>query len=980
MAFPKIGLQAVLDMSGFNDGLRDYEQGVRKAGQSGEGFAGVMKSIGAGIGIVTAGIVSSAVAVQKALEFGRKGAIVTQTADSFDGLIQKVGAADDTLDRLRAATNRTVDDMTLMKATTVLLAGAEDDLARAMAGAAPQLAQIAKAANKLNPTLGDTAFLYESLGTGIKRSSPLILDNLGLTIKVGEANEAYAAKLGKTVEQLSAADKQMALLEETLRAGDVLIGQAGGSTESAADSFARLDTAVKNLTDHLAAEAAPAIGGFADLLYRVTFQIFEVGDVIEALAGQIGDVTETYDQYVEALIRAAIASDTLTKEEAALAEAYIYGDTVAAKRLEKEVTMVGVLNADTLATRALTREQYDHAKALALVERYTGDVTDGVDRWAGKQKSAATQGRYLGKQTEILGHQFYRFGIELQNTETYERLAEERAKDLEKAYAELNKAVLTALNSFAAFYGQLAQGIVGLRDLGIASEQSAKDYRKALRQLNRDAADSYEGIRKKYEDSLPDKTSVADRMDMAADAWDEFGLRAEDVIQRGAESPWWGTLQDQLNAIGETQPPDVGIQEWMKHVQDAFYAGDLPQLINQDAAAWKWHADEVKKAQDEEAAAVAAANAKKRRELQKAREAELQAEQEARERATIELSLQLAEQSGLLQQWSMQRFGPDFSQVADSASEVMALLDAGMLDIDSELGEIITNTAAGVSNALDITGQQAEETKAQLADLISPETMADAERQANSLAAGLRGVGESGKDALAPLVEEDPFAALSSGFTGAVEAMVTGAGDMDTALTGAFKNVETAQGTVADAIMDRWLGQSVIPDMIQGGLDFQIALSTNFNTMQSEFYDTTISMEQFWADYMENMRSDWRDTYDLFMDGIKNIRDELDDIPREIQIKIKVTSEGAGPTEPQTELPTEPPPTGEGATSTSFGFFPPPGMAAPSTVAVPFGGAGAALAAPVVQVTVGPNTINTEMDQAVFEARVLQTVVRAVRG
>jgi hypothetical protein len=145
-----------------------------------------------------------------------------------------------------------------------LTAGAGDELAKKLMESAPQLAEIAKAANKLNPALGDTAFMYESIGTGVKRAQPLILDNLGLTIKVGDANEKMAKELGKTVEQLTAEEKAMAILNATLEAGDTLIAQVGGSVESAADDFAQMEVKIKNAKDELLKGLAPAISQVVD--------------------------------------------------------------------------------------------------------------------------------------------------------------------------------------------------------------------------------------------------------------------------------------------------------------------------------------------------------------------------------------------------------------------------------------------------------------------------------------------------------------------------------------------------------------------------------------------------------------------------------------------------------------------------------------------------------------------------------------------
>jgi hypothetical protein len=103
----------------------------------------------------------------------------------------------------------------------------------------------------------------------------LILDNLGLTLKVGDANAKMAKSLGKTVEELTAEEKAMAILNATLEAGDQLIAQVGGTTDSAADSFAQMQTVTKNLTDELAVQLAPAV---TDVTEKVLTVVETLGD------------------------------------------------------------------------------------------------------------------------------------------------------------------------------------------------------------------------------------------------------------------------------------------------------------------------------------------------------------------------------------------------------------------------------------------------------------------------------------------------------------------------------------------------------------------------------------------------------------------------------------------------------------------------------------------------------------------------------
>ena len=261
----EVVIQGVDKLSGptrkAGESVADFEKRTKKQSAN-------LKQMGTAALKATATIAALGIAARKAFDLGKEGAAIQQTGQSFGFLMTKVGASADTLDQLRAVSKGTITDMALMSSTATLLAGAQGELAVELAGATPKLLEIAKAAQKLNPALGDTTFLYNSLATGVKRASPMILDNLGLTIRIGAANEAYAESLGKTVEQLTADEQKQALLNETLRAGAVLIEQAGGTTDSATDSYNQLAAATENLTNvykvMLHEALAPTIGGLAE--------------------------------------------------------------------------------------------------------------------------------------------------------------------------------------------------------------------------------------------------------------------------------------------------------------------------------------------------------------------------------------------------------------------------------------------------------------------------------------------------------------------------------------------------------------------------------------------------------------------------------------------------------------------------------------------------------------------------------------------
>lgn len=261
------------------------------------GFASMAKSVSIGAGIIAA----AGITFKKAMDFGEQGAAVAQTEMSFNSLIQTIGADADLMDKLRIASKGTVSELTLMSATATLLAGTSKELGKELADNAPQILEIAKAANKLNPTLGSTEFLYESLMKGIKRGSPMLIDNTGLIVKLGEANETLAASLGKSVEQLTAEEQKVALMNAVMEAGNNLIQQVGGNTDSMTDSFARLDAATTNLSNSIKKKLAPGLADVAEAATEMLTYSNETSKKMGELERNIRMTSGSYEQYFQQL-------------------------------------------------------------------------------------------------------------------------------------------------------------------------------------------------------------------------------------------------------------------------------------------------------------------------------------------------------------------------------------------------------------------------------------------------------------------------------------------------------------------------------------------------------------------------------------------------------------------------------------------------------------------------------------------------------
>lgn len=272
------------------DSIRDTAQAADGGAASIAGWVKTLAIAGAAIGVFVFGMNKLIDAFRAVKDIAQEGAGITQTAKSFEFLANSIYNTPELLDDMRRAARGTIPDLQLMSSYMTLVAGTTPQFGAALTSAIPQLLNIAKAANVLNPTLGDTTFFFESLARGIKRSEIRILDNLGLVVKVGQANKTFAANLGITVEQMTAEQKQMALLNETLRVGGLLIEQVGGNVTSLLDPYQQWDAATQNVSNSLkeltGIAFAPAIRSMADMGTALSEFAQEFSESIRIMSGQ----------------------------------------------------------------------------------------------------------------------------------------------------------------------------------------------------------------------------------------------------------------------------------------------------------------------------------------------------------------------------------------------------------------------------------------------------------------------------------------------------------------------------------------------------------------------------------------------------------------------------------------------------------------------------------------------------------------------
>ncbi|MEK9735830.1 MAG: hypothetical protein VW239_00740, partial [Candidatus Nanopelagicales bacterium] len=179
-----------------------------------------------------------------------------------------------------------------------------------------QFAENMELVQKMAIRTGQSAdFLADSFARGISRLSPLILDNLGIQVSLKDANDAYSAATGKSVESMTKQERVGALLNQTLiqlKANTEGVSLAGDSLSASVNraSVAYEDFLLgvkKMIGTGFAALSDAFAGSRADASYLAT--AFE--RLGQGLAGNTGQQLADYAKMLSGL--GDIEADTLER-------------------------------------------------------------------------------------------------------------------------------------------------------------------------------------------------------------------------------------------------------------------------------------------------------------------------------------------------------------------------------------------------------------------------------------------------------------------------------------------------------------------------------------------------------------------------------------------------------------------------------------------------------------------------------------------
>jgi hypothetical protein len=243
-AFKNAGREIPADIQKIADSTKKLPAAGKGIEALSSKMVGLAAGIGAAVGTATLGALKSLGGA--IVDLAGNGVKLAGVASSFDKLSASIGqSGDEMLQATKSATKGLIADLDIMAAANKAILLGLPVTADEMAVLGSTAITLGKAM-KVGPTQA-----MEDLITALGRGSPLILDNLGLTVKVGEANEKYAKQIGKASSELTEAEKKLAFYSAAMTAAKQKVEELGGVQLSLLDQFTRIKVAVRNFTDEL---------------------------------------------------------------------------------------------------------------------------------------------------------------------------------------------------------------------------------------------------------------------------------------------------------------------------------------------------------------------------------------------------------------------------------------------------------------------------------------------------------------------------------------------------------------------------------------------------------------------------------------------------------------------------------------------------------------------------------------------------------
>ena len=267
---------------------------------------------------------------------------------------------------------------------------------------------------------------FEDITTGIGRASPLILDNLGIVVKLGPAYDKYAASIGKATDALTPMEQKQALLNEVLEVGRERVEAFGDAQGELAKRLQQGNAAMDNFTDGATKLLSGVVLAGAAILARFSesfvllargialaiTKIAELGALLPGIGGSFEAIATRSLQIDAALGRVARSMEKTANEMSQAADVQLSAllgldkGAVAAVDLAKKLdeaskSMTGLGGSATATTSAVV--ELGNALGVVTSAELSKEITELEQSLAAARDELGLNSREYVRLEEIAG-------------------------------------------------------------------------------------------------------------------------------------------------------------------------------------------------------------------------------------------------------------------------------------------------------------------------------------------------------------------------------------------------------------------------------------------------------------------------------------------------------------------------------------------------------------------------------------------------
>ena len=495
----------------------------------------------------------------------------------------------------------------------------------------PQVFAVARAAAIKSGE--DVQRVYDSLILGILRGSYRLIDNADIYLRVAEITERWAAGMGKTVDELSIQERQIAVMNAILQDSVQIVGSATSTNASYAESFGAVSIAFTDLRRELGKGLAEGAvdSGLANFVTERIRDLVEQNKAGNEFAKALADAQRNAPQPDIAGAYHNVNGELLSHTQYVkwLAQAYV--DLAHASGAVYGVTTTRRGGSAFPASIKETAEATQYAARGSEQYKKNLDALSGAIQWSegvlrSSEAALKAQNQALAAlyAPAIRAAQGYRELGEAILAASHNVSAADFGDLFSKGQGGVESALLGAVGAaptsqlsqmYDEYVAQLPTLIKGWEEQGLSIFQAnllieegvnkfrdwateAKSAGAEAKSAGAEAEKAFKSVQKTIEDLHAEIESVVlsglevspqDILDTAAGTYKDKALepvrKLRDIVQLGFASPWVGAfdIPPEVLASGE-----AGLKAWAQRMSDRGAALLDINLIDKDAFLRQW--------------------------------------------------------------------------------------------------------------------------------------------------------------------------------------------------------------------------------------------------------------------------------------------------------------------------------------------------------------------------------------------------------